>query len=415
MNNTKRVRLACYSTNVLMAVVGNLSPILFLTFKTVYNVSYALLGALVLINFITQLTVDLIFSFFSHKINMAKAVKITPVIGFIGLLVYSLGPLFHSSGAFLWIILGTVIFSASSGFAEVLISPVIAALPSETPERDMSKLHSIYAWGSVGVVLLGTLFLLAFGAERWYLLGLIFSIIPIIGSVLFFKAEIPKMETPEKISGTLELIKKPQLWICFAAMFLGGASEVSMAQWSSGYIETALGISKIYGDIFGVALFSGMLALGRTLYAKHGKSIEKVLLLGAVGAAACYIIATVTSISVVGLLACGITGICVSMLWPGTLVVSSKRITEGGVFVYAMMAAGGDMGAAIAPQLIGIACDVAEQSGFALSLAESLGISVEGAAMKIGLAIGSLFPILAIAAYIYIFKSRHIFDKPGIE
>ena len=66
----KHLKLACYSSNVTMSVAGNLSPILFLTFRTLYGVSYSLLGTLVLINFVTQLVIDLIFSFFSHRFNI---------------------------------------------------------------------------------------------------------------------------------------------------------------------------------------------------------------------------------------------------------------------------------------------------------------------------------------------------------
>ena len=78
-NNVLRVKLGCYATNVSMSVIGNLSPVLFLTFRSLYNISFSLLGLLVLINFVTQLIVDLIFSFFSHRINAHAAVKMTPV------------------------------------------------------------------------------------------------------------------------------------------------------------------------------------------------------------------------------------------------------------------------------------------------------------------------------------------------
>ena len=64
MSNNTRLRYACYATNCTMAVVGNLPPILFITFRELYGISYSLLGLLVLTNFCTQLTVDLIFSFF---------------------------------------------------------------------------------------------------------------------------------------------------------------------------------------------------------------------------------------------------------------------------------------------------------------------------------------------------------------
>ncbi|MBP3918059.1 MAG: hypothetical protein J6I50_02665 [Clostridia bacterium] len=66
-----------------------------------------------------------------------------------------------------------------------------------------------------------------------------------------------------------------------------------MAQWASGYLEQALSIPKIWGDIFGTAMFSVMLGMGRTLYAKKGNHIERVLLLGAIGALLCYLTAAV--------------------------------------------------------------------------------------------------------------------------
>ena len=59
MNNHKILKAACYTSNLSMSVVCNLSPLLFLTFRTLYGISFSLLGALVLINFFTQLLVDL--------------------------------------------------------------------------------------------------------------------------------------------------------------------------------------------------------------------------------------------------------------------------------------------------------------------------------------------------------------------
>ena len=70
MQNTTRVKYACYTTNISMSIVGNLSPVLFVTFRSLYGISYSLLGLLVLVNFVTQLTVDLLFSFFSFIIDV---------------------------------------------------------------------------------------------------------------------------------------------------------------------------------------------------------------------------------------------------------------------------------------------------------------------------------------------------------
>ena len=69
-SKVRHLKFACYSSNVTMSVTTNLSPILFLTFRTLYDISYSMLGLLVLINFVTQLTIDLIFSFFSHRFNI---------------------------------------------------------------------------------------------------------------------------------------------------------------------------------------------------------------------------------------------------------------------------------------------------------------------------------------------------------
>ena len=404
--NYRRVKLGCYASNVAMSVVGNLSPVLFITFHTLYGVSYSLLGLLVVINFVTQLSIDLIFSFFSHKFNIPRVVKSMPVIVIVGLLVYALFPLFVPTHAYVGLALGTVIFAAASGFNEVLISPVIAAIPSENPEREMSKLHSIYAWGVVGVIVFATLFLLLFKNESWWILALVFIAVPLVSAFAFWGAELPPMQTQERISGALKFFKRKELWLAVFGIFLGGAAECTMAQWASGYLEQALGIDKVWGDIFGVAMFAAFLGLGRTLYAKYGKHIEKILLLGTIGAAACYVVAATTGIAVIGLIACGFTGFCVSMLWPGSLVAATDRIPDGGVFLYAIMAAGGDSGAALVPQLVGLITDGVAANPAALTMAQSLGLTVEQLGMKAGLLTGALFPLLGIFVFAMILRNK---------
>ncbi len=401
-----RVRYACYSTNISMSIVGNLPPLLFLTFRQMYGISFSLLGLLVLINFCTQLLVDLLFSFYSYKINIRAAVRLTPVFTVIGLLLYAAAPLIFPNSVYAGLVLGTVIFSAGSGLAEVLISPVIAAIPAENPEHEMSKLHSIYAWGVVGVVPLSTLFILAFGGEYWQILTLIMAVVPVVGTVLFLGAELPELKTPERASGVVKHMKNPAVWLCVFAIFLGGASECTMAQWASGYIEGALGIDKVWGDLFGVAMFGVMLGLGRTLYSKIGRNIERVLLLGAVGAFLCYLVSALTNIGIIGLIACAITGLCTSMLWPGSLIVASDRVPDGGVFIFAMMAAGGDLGASVAPQLVGVITDAVAASGEGMRLAAELGMSPEQLGMKTGMLVGAMFPLVAILVFLYILRSK---------
>jgi MFS family permease len=350
--------------------------------------------------------VDLIFSFFSHKFNIPKTVKAIPVIASFGFLVYSLWPFFVPEHVYVGLVIGTVIFSAASGLAEVLISPVIAAIPSDDPDREMSKLHSIYAWGVVFVIAVSTVFLLLAGSENWQWLALSFTLIPLVSAFLFFGSEIPHMDTPKQASGALKLLKNKGVWLSVFAIFLGGAAECTMAQWSSGYLEKALGIPKVWGDLLGVAAFSVMLGLGRSLYAKIGRNIEKVLILGAVGASLCYFTVAISNIAWLGLVACALTGFCVSMLWPGNLIVAADKFPESGVFIYAIMASGGDLGASVAPQLVGIITDAAIANPAAVALAESLALSPEQFAMKLGMFFAMLFPIAAIFVYLRIAKNK---------
>ncbi len=409
----KRLKWACYTANISMSVVGNLSSILFITFRTLYGISYSLLGLLVLVNFFTQLTIDLIFSFFSHKFNISKIVKTMPVITIIGLLIFSLWPfVFPKETVYIGLVIGTIVFSAASGFCEVLISPVVAAIPAENPDHEMSKLHSVYAWGVVAVIVISTLFLLVFTSARWQWLALLFTLVPLTSAILFAGSDIPKMETPEKTSGVFVFLKQKALWLCFFAIFLGGASELIMAQWSSGYLEQALGIPKVWGDIFGVAMFSVALGLGRSMYAKYGKNIGKVLFLGALGATLCYLTAAIVNVPLIGLIACALTGFCVSMMWPGSLIVAADKFPSGGVFIYAMMAAGGDMGAAVGPQLVGLVTDAVIGSSAALDLALQWGVTVEQLGMKLGMLVGMLFPLIGIWLYLAIWKGKKRIKNP---
>lgn len=396
----KRTKNACYLTGMSMAISTNLSPLLFVTFKNMYHLSYALLGLLVVINFFTQLLIDLIFTFYTKYFNIHKTVRITPFIIFVGLILYAVLPSLFPDMAFWWIVIGTVIFSVASGLSEVLLSPLIAAIPSENPDHEMSKLHSMYAWSVVGVVILSTLYITFRGSENWMHLALLWSIVPFAAFIMFLKADLPQMDTFDKKQKERKFFNKGIL-LCVLCIFFGGASECTMSQWASGFIENAVGVSKIYGDVFGVALFAMFLGIGRTLYSKYGKNIINILLFGMIGASVCYLIASFALRPAVGIIACAMTGIFTSMLWPGTLIYVEEKIENVGVAIYALMAAGGDMGASLAPQLLGIISDKFSLTDLALKISAVLHISTEQVGMRAGLLITGVFPIAGIFCVLY--------------
>lgn len=410
--NYKRTKLACYSAYVTMASAFALPPLLFVTFHDMYDVSYTLLGTLVLINFCTQLTVDLILSFFSKYFNEKFLVRVMPIITSLGLAFYAFSPLIFPNSVFTGFAIATVIFSISAGLSEVLVSPVVAALPSDNPGRDMSFLHSLYGVGVTVVILISTIFFKLFGSENWSFLTLLFAALPISTAVLFMTSPMPDM-TPSETSNGGERSKRYAvgLALCVACIFFGSCAENTMSNWASSFMENALGIDKAIGDILGTAMFAVLLALTRMGYAKFGKSITPILFIGMIGAVACYLVAGFSTNAVIALIACVLTGMFTSMLWPGALIFMEEKIPGAGVAAYALMASGGDLGASVAPQLMGIVVDKVTASSFAADIAIKTGLAAEQIGMKAGMIITAVFPLVGIVALtitVRYFKKKNI-------
>ena len=401
-----RLKWACYMGNVTMSVVCVMPALLFAILKKEYNLSYTMIGSLIFINFITQLTMDLFFTFFSYKFNIGKLVKSIPYIASIGFMIYALVPFLLPNYALVGLIIGTIIFSSASGLAEIFLSPVIAAIPSKNPDKEISKLHSLFAWGAVGVTIVSTLILHIVQNSKWYILVFVLMFVPIVSAILFTKTKLPEMHINKPGQETLNLFKNKYMIFFFIVIFLGGASENIISQWSSGYLEKTLTLPKVWGDIFGVAFFLLMLGIGRTLFALKGKNALKTMLIGAIMAVVCYLLLIFTNISFIGILACGFSGYCVAMLWPGSLILVGEKIPKGGVTMFALMAAGGDLGCAIAPQLVGFVTDTAIKSTFIQNLSTNLNLTIEQISMKIGLLFGMIFPILIIVFLIKAYNDK---------
>ena len=405
MPNYKRTKLACYSAYITMASAFALPPLLFVTFHESYGVSYTLLGTLVLVNFCTQLGIDLLFTFFSRYFNPKLMVRVMPFVTSLGLAIYAFAPMIFGENVYLGFLIGTVIFSVSAGLSEVLLSPTIAALPSDNPARDMSLLHSLYGVGVFGVIVISTIFFKLFGGENWTYLTLFFAALPMFAAILFILSPMPEMNTSspaeksEKKSG-----RNFGLALCVACIFFGSCAENTMSNWVSGFMENALGIDKALGDILGTAMFAVLLATTRILYARFGKNISKMLMIGMIGAVACYLLAGFSPNAVIALIACALTGMFTSMLWPGSLILMEEKHPGVGVAAYALMASGGDLGASVAPQLMGIVVDSVTASSFAARLAETTNLTAEQIGMKAGMIVTTIFPIIGIIVLTVTFR-----------
>lgn len=402
-------KYACYAGCAAQAAVICLSPILFMTFHNTYGISYTLLGLLAVFNFCSQLLIDLIFSFFSEHFNIPFTVQVTPIITIVGIVAYAFLPMLVPAHPYAGIVTGTVIYSVAAGLCEVLLSPTIAAIYADDPEREMSKFHSVYAWGVVAVVVISSLFLKVFGTAKWNYLALFWAILPLISALLFAKGEMPPMDN--NLAGKNEGSKKKMLGgvlIFVLCIFFGSAAENTITQWCSGYVETVLGFDKFTGDLLGMALFSVLLGLARTLYGKFGKGIYPVMLGSFIGATACYLVAGFSRQPLLGLAACVLCGLFVSMLWPGTIIWTENIYPNCGVVVYALLAAGGDFGAGIAPQLMGAVTDKVAASDWALSTAQTLGMTADQIGLKSAMVISTVF---GAAGIILVLVMHNTIDK----
>lgn len=404
----KLTKYTCFFVFPTLAPVFILPPILFVTFRQMYGISYTLLGTLVLVNFCVQLGVDLLCTFFSRYFDHHKSIRVMPLLTTTGLVIYALVPWLLPQYAYAGLLAGTVVFSFAAGLNEVFLSPTLAALPSDNPERDMSILHSLYGYGCAAVAVLSTLFLMVFGAEKWMYLVLIWAGLPFVAFVLFAVAPLPKIVTAPASSQRSAKRKRIGLALCAVCIFLGSAAENTMTNWLSVYMENALQISKMIGDTLGLAVFSLLLALTRTAYAKRGKSIYPVLLIGMGGAVVCYLTAGLSQTTGVAMAACMLSGICTSMLWPGMLLLMEEKFPSPGIAAYALMAAGGDLGASVAPQSMGIVVDAVSVSGWAAGLAEQIGLSPEQIGIKAGMLTAAIFPFIGIAVLLYL---KRFFSK----
>lgn len=73
------------------------------------------------------------------------------------------------------------------------LSPVIAAIPSEHPDKDISFLHSLYAWGVLIVIVISTVLLNILGRKKWMYLTIFLALFPLVASYLFATLPLPEM------------------------------------------------------------------------------------------------------------------------------------------------------------------------------------------------------------------------------
>ena len=393
---------ACYLGFLVQATVINLTPVLFIPLREQFSLSFGQLGLLVLINFITQVIVDISFSHAVDHHGYRPFLTTAHVFVAAGFIFFAISPLFMGN-PYTGFVIGTLLFSAGGGLLELLISPTVNAIPSDSKSASMSLVHSFYAWGQMGVIILTTLFLFIFGRQAWPVIMILWAIPPAVNAVLFSKVPFGPTVADEHREGILKHIRNRFFIAAVFAIAFSGASELVISQWSSAFMEKVMYIPKALGDISGMAMFAMMLGVGRLLHGRYGKHIDLYILLisGTFIAFLCYITVALSPFDALSLIACAVCGIAVSLLWPGTLVLSAERFPLAGTWLFAFLAAGGDIGASLGPWAMGVISDNAIKVPFIASIAGNLGLNAEQIGMRTGLLFGALFPLFALLCFVY--------------
>lgn len=370
---------ACYLGFVTQAIAANFAPLLFLTFQNTYGISLEKIALIPVVFYLTQLLIDLGATKFADKIGYRICVVTSQVVSAAGLVLLAILPEILPL-PFLGILIAVIFYAVGSGLVEVLVSPIVEACPFENKDGRMSLLHSFYCWGAVGVILGSTLFFAVFGIEHWRILTLIWALVPLVNIFQFLTCPIERLAEDGKSLPLGKLFRMPLLWMMILLMICSGASEATMAQWASAFTESALGVSKTVGDLAGPCLFAAFMGISRILYGKMSTKLNltKAMLLSGLLCVACYLLASLSPLPILGLAGCALCGFSVGIMWPGTISLSSQKCPQGGTAMFAVLALAGDFGSTVSPAIAG-------------SLSE-----MAGGNLKAGLLAATFFPILLV-------------------
>ncbi len=354
--STKHTVAACFTGITVQAIIINFSPLLFITFEQSFGITLSKISTLIAISFITQFLMD----FLATQLPILFCYRITVVLGQIFAAVGLAGlALFPSiMPPFLGLILATVLSSFGAGIIEVMGNPIIEACPIQNKNRILTLFHSGYCFGLVATVALSTLFFAAVGIEHWRILACIWAVIPALNAILFAFVPINKISTePKENKGERSRFRSFTFVALFIIMICGGAAEQAMSQWASSFAEQGLGVSKSVGDILGPCFFAVLMGLSRVIYAKYSDiiNLQKFMICSSILCISSYLLSALApaNMPLLALLGCGLCGLSVGIMWPGTLCLATGKIPHGGIKMFALLALAGDAGCTLGPTAVG--------------------------------------------------------------
>ncbi len=369
-NSYKATKYASYTGYVTQAIVNNFAPLLFVTFSGQFDLNLADLSILIVLNFATQMCIDFTSAWFVKPVGLKRCCVLAHVFAALGLVFY--GTLPFLMNPFTGLIIANMFCAIGGGLDEVVISPVVEALPGDAKASAMSMLHSFYCWGQVLVVAVSTVIFLLLGVEHWPVLSIIWALIPAVNSVLFCLVPVCELNEGSEDTPIKELLSRKIFWAFLIIMVCAGASELAMSQWASLFAEEGLHVSKTTGDLLGPCTFALLMGIVRLFFGIFGEKMDlaKFIFFSGVLCIISYVMVAFSENPYLSLSGCALCGLSVGLMWPGTYSLASRRFEHGGTKMFSILALFGDIGCTLGPALAGFVGDATGfiRDGFKVSL-----------------------------------------------
>ena len=380
---------ASYAAYVVQAAVNNIPPILFLILSRNYGLSLSEIAFLMSFNFLVQICVDVFGARYADRIGYRTCVIWAHVTAFLGLAGFGILPRILPS-CFVGCLIPLFFYACGGGLIEVIISPIMESLPSESKAGAMSMLHSFYCWGQMFVVLASTGILVLFGTEYWYFVPILWSILPLVNAFVYARVPICTLAEEHERAPLGKLLRMRVYRLLLLLMFCGGACELAMSQWASIFAELGLHVTKTVGDLLGPMLFAFFQALGRVYYGRNAERLplRKSLFISGIFCVFCYLVCVFAPWPLLSLCGCALCGLSVALFWPGTLSLAAQRVPTGNISSFALLALAGDCGCTAVPALVGLISDSYEGT--------FLAYSGDAAGLHLGLLAAAFFPLLLV-------------------
>jgi fucose permease len=196
----------------------------------------------------------------------------------------------------------------------------------------------------------------------WVSLYWIFAVVSLLMVVIIMVSHFPEVERKEdeKVGAleTLELLRKPMVWLFFIGIFCYVGSEQGVANWISEFLSTYHGYDPQTTGASAVSWFWGMMTAGTVLGLLLLKVMDSrnVLILFTTGALICLSLALFGS-GQMALYAFPAIGFLISVMWPVIFSLALNSVAENhGSFSGILVT--GIVGGAVVPLIVGSLGDV---------------------------------------------------------